>query len=808
MKAKDHLANYIPRLVWHHKLQRLNTRHYHCQCFNGRRTEHFIFLLRETPHTAARPLETPSHSRLTLQEHQVRQGLNTVNIRKGAGPDGVLGKVLCAYTNQLVGILTRTLLANKTYKKPEPSQAFLTADFLHLIGSTYRITMVNYKVQLHVGDMLHAGTLNIVHIKLSGRLAEGESTEIKKWPTRGSIIEQQVECPTSLGMLEFVELITKPYLWLNFINDDWFCSKVVVTTPEGIERSFPCYNWLSVNDRHVYREGTGKLIFNETCPRAILERNEELKIRRQMYQWSIHAKGLPNMIKVDKDSPLPDEVRFSFTKDIQFKFTALSALTTMNLHKLASNPKKWRDLSVLSRIFTCHKSKVYEYVENNWMKDEFFGYQFLNGLNPMMIHRCTKLPENLPVTEDMVKPSLFGKTLNDEIQNGNIFLVDYKRLHGVKENVINEKQHYLAAPLCLLYLTPEQKLMPIAIQLKQEPADDNPIFLPTDSEYDWLLAKIFVRSADFVEHELNFHLLRTHLMGEVFAVSTLRNLPMVHPIYKLLISHFRYTLQINTLAREKLISEDGLITKYTTIGGPGITEFLTKAMASLTYSSLCMPEDITARGLESIPNFYYRDDGLKLWDKIHRFVQSVIVHYYTGDSDVKNDSELQKWIKGIFFHGSFSEVSSGIPQSFSTVTELVKFLTMIIFIVSVQHTAVNDGQFDFHGWMPNSPIALQLPPPTTKGQCTEKTMLDTLPDINTTVNGMAAVYLLSKPSTDIVLLGDYLEEHFFEELPKQKIKDFKEELKVISAEIKCRNATLKLPYTYLDPENIETSVAL
>ncbi|KAJ8000764.1 hypothetical protein DPEC_G00183720 [Dallia pectoralis] len=581
--------------------------------------------------------------------------------------------------------------------------------------------------------MAHAGTNNSIYIKLSGGDGESDWTCIDKPAFCESVIEYQVPCPSPLGLLEFVALETKPNYLLPFINDDWFCSKVLVTTPEGSRRLFPCYNWLSGYERLVYREASGMLIFNETIPKALTEREEELKIRCEAYPWSIYADGLPYTIKGKQVSELPDEVRFSFTKDMEFKFTAIAG---------------------------CHKTNTYEYVEKNWKKDEFFGYQFLNGTNPMMIKRCTELPENFPVTEDMVKDSLSEKSLQEEMQ------------------------------------------------LKQEPSEDNPIFLPTDSEYDWLLAKIFVKNADFAEHEVNFHLLRTHLLAEVFAVSTLRNLPMVHPVYKLLISHFRYTLQINILARETLISETGALTLNAGIGGPGLMQLLKKAMAELTYSSLCMPEDITARGLDTVPNFYYRDDGLKLWDIINRFVESVIGRYYTSDSHVQKDSELQNWISDIFVKGFLSNFSTGIPNSFSSVKDLVKFLTMTIFTVSVQHAAVNNGQFDFVGWMPNSPLALQLPPPTTKGQSTEETMMQTFPAMNTTCNSRSVVHLLSKQSTDIVLLGDYPEQHFSEKFPLQKINECKQELKDLSKFIKVRNEKLELPYTYLDPENIETSVAL
>ncbi|XP_042341738.1 polyunsaturated fatty acid lipoxygenase ALOX15B-like isoform X2 [Plectropomus leopardus] len=670
--------------------------------------------------------------------------------------------------------------------------------------------MVDYEVTVSTVDIATATTFNNVFIKLVGTEGESEHTWLISLKgalsfIRGAVSTFTVSCPVSIGKLVLIELNLK-HIPL-FSEDSWFPAKVEVKSPEGDTYNFPIYRWLTDSEVHRFREGTALRVFEDSHHLGRYSRQQELTQREKDYRWDKYEEGIPHCMKADNAQSLPCEVRFSFTKTTEFFFTASTGLTELQLKGLSSCKKKWTNIDAINRVFCCKRTDISDYVQKHWKEDAFFGYQYLNGVNPMLIRRCSTLPGNFPVTDDMV--FLRGKcSLADEMKNGNIFLCDYKQLDGLKTNTINGKKQYLMAPLVLFHKTSDDKLMPIAIQLKQTPADDNPIFFPTDSEYDWLMAKIFVRSADFQEHQLNVHLLRTHLLAEVFAVSLLRNVPMVHPLYKLLVPHTRYTLQINFLARIALISKTGVFTQFAASGGEGMKTLLKRSLSSMTYRSLCIPDDIAERGLKDVPNFHYRDDGLKLWDIIHRFVQGVLSFYYKNDAEVQQDSELQQWISDIFEHGFLTQACTGIPQSFTTVAEMVKFVTMVIFTCSGKHSAVNTGQYDYGGWMPNTPISLQLPPPTTKGTTSEATMLQTFPDVNITVKGMSTLWLLSKQSSDFVPLGQYPEDHFSEEIPCKRIKDFQGDLEVLSAIIKARNNSLDIPYTYMDPKMLENSVAI
>lgn len=72
---------------------------------------------------------------------------------------------------------------------------------------------------------------------------------------------------------------------------------------------------------------------------------------------------------------------------------------------------------MLHRYWCCRLVFPLEYVMQHWREDFMFGYQFLNGCNPVLIRRCTEIPKKLPVTMDMVECSLERNlTLEEEVK--------------------------------------------------------------------------------------------------------------------------------------------------------------------------------------------------------------------------------------------------------------------------------------------------------------------------------------------------------------------------------------------------------
>eukprot|EP00072_Mus_musculus_P053639 XP_006533320.1 PREDICTED: hydroperoxide isomerase ALOXE3 isoform X1 [Mus musculus] len=464
--------------------------------------------------------------------------------------------------------------------------------------------MAVYRLCVTTGSYLKAGTLDNIYATLVGTCGESPKQKLDRVGrdfASGSVQKYKVRCEAELGEILLLRLHKERFAF--FCKDPWYCSRICVTAPDGSAVHFPCYQWIDGYCTVELRPGTARTICQDSLPLLLDHRKRELQARQECYRWKIFAPGFPRMVdvssfqemesdkkfaltktvpcaeqddnsgnrylpgfpmKIDIPSLLHMEpnIRYSATKTASLIFNALPASFGMKIRGLLDRKGSWKRLDDIRNIFWCHKTFTSEYVTEHWCEDSFFGYQYLNGVNPVMLHCLSSLPSKLPVTNDMVAPLLGpGTCLQTELERGHIFLADYWILAEAPVHCINGLQQYVTAPLCLLWLNPQGVLLPLAIQLSQTPGPESPIFLPTDCELDWLLAKTWVRNSEFLVHENNTHFLCTHLLCEAFSMATLRQLPLCHPVYKLLLPHTRYTLQVNTIARATLLNPDGLVDK-------------------------------------------------------------------------------------------------------------------------------------------------------------------------------------------------------------------------------------------------------
>ncbi|VCX38500.1 unnamed protein product, partial [Gulo gulo] len=593
--------------------------------------------------------------------------------------------------------------------------------------------MGRYRIRVATGAWLFSGSHNRVQLWLVGARGEAE-LQLRLRPARGQEEEFDRDVPKDLGTLQFVKLCKHHSL----VDDAWFCDLITVRGPGACEEAaFPCYRWVQGQGVLSLPEGTARLPGDNALDVFQKHREKELKERQKLYCWHTWKEGLPLTIAAGCQDDLPPNVRFHEDKRLDFEWALKAGALEMVLKRVYTLLSPWNRLEDFDQIFWGQKSALAEKVHQCWRDDELFGYQFLNGANPMLLRRSASLPSRL-----VLPPGLeaLRSQLESELQNGSLFEADFILLDGIAANVIRGEKQYVAAPLVLLKMEPDGKLLPVAIQI-QPPSPRSPappLFLPSDPPLAWLLAKTWVRNSDFQLHQLQYHLLNTHLVAEVIAVATMRRLPGLHPVFKLLIPHIRYTLEINTRARSQLISEGGIFDKAVSTGGGGHVHLLRRAMAQLTYCSLCPPDDLADRGLLGIPSALYAHDALRLWGIIAR------------DDVVRGDPELQAWCREITEVGLCQAQDRGFPVSFQSQKQLCHFLTMCVFTCTAQHGAINQGQLDWYAWVPNAPCTMRMPPPTSKEEITMATVMGSLPDIRQACLQMTITWHLGRRQPDMV----------------------------------------------------------
>lgn len=176
-------------------------------------------------------------------------------------------------------------------------------------------------------------------------------------------------------------------------------------------------------------------------------------------------------------------------------------------------------------------------------------------------------------------------------------------------------------------------------------------------------------------------------------------------------------------------------------------------------------------------------------------------YYYRDDVMVKSDSELQAWYNEVINVGHADHANASWWPTLSTPKDLTSILTTLIWVASVQHSALNFGQYPLGGYIPmRSPLMKKLLPkeedPEYKEflEHPEGYFLSALPNLFQTTKFLAVVDIISQHSPDEEYLGQRrdLSDWVGEDEIIEAFYKFSIDLKIIEKEIEKRNGDPKL----------------
>ncbi|XP_017625313.1 linoleate 9S-lipoxygenase 6-like [Gossypium arboreum] len=484
-----------------------------------------------------------------------------------------------------------------------------------------------------------------------------------------------------------------------------------------------------------------------------------------------------------------------------------------------------------------------------WRTDEEFGREMIAGLNPLLIQLLKEFPpvsnldpevyvnQNSSITKQDIEYNLDGLTVEEALTSQKLFILDHHDTLMPYLKTINEyTEAKTYASRTILFLRGDNTLKPVAIELSLPKMEGDKIgcvsevYTPAEHGVEgwiWQLAKAFVNVNDSGHHQLVSHWLNTHAVLEPFVIATNRQLSVVHPVYKLLHPHFRDTMTINALARELLINANGIIEK-TFCPGKYSLEMSSVIYKSWNFIDQALPNNLKKRGIADgdinslddldrllIKDYPYAVDGLKIWFAIEKWVRDYCSFYYKTDEMVQRDPEIQAWWKELRELGHGDKKNDPWWPKMQNLEDLIQSCTIIIWIASALHAAVNYGQYAYGGYFPNRPTLSRrfMPEKGTPEYAEleknpEKVFFRTMSSQLQSLTVITVLETLSNHASDEVYLGQRTPNWTTDAIPLAASDAFNKRLAEIEGEIlkmntdktlKNRVGTVNVPYNLLYP---------
>lgn len=181
----------------------------------------------------------------------------------------------------------------------------------------------------------------------------------------------------------------------------------------------------------------------------------------------------------------------------------------------------------------------------------------------------------------------------------------------------------------------------------------------------------------------------------------------------------------------------------------------------LDLRGVAVPDSSSPHGLRLlIEDYPFAIDGLEIWSAIETWVAEYCSFYYPRDDVVQDDTELQSWWTEIRNVGHGDRKDEPWWPTMQSQAELIQACTIIIWVASALHAAVNFGQYPYAGYLPNRPTVSRrfMPEPGTPEYAElesdpDRAFLKTITAQFQTLLGVSLIEILSRHSTDEIYLG-------------------------------------------------------